>query len=171
MKRVERLVIGLIIIFLIAGSLYATSATWKYWVKPGLTIGDIPYADRTDRLTNLNLGSTNQKLVVGTSAPAWQNDSLSGAVTITMTGTTLGTLTAAQYRCRVIRVSGVTGAASYIIAPDTAGYSFLLHNSGTGSNLTIGKTAAAGVTIANNKCAVVAHTGTNYVRFSADATP
>jgi hypothetical protein len=170
MRRFKRWEIGILlaVILVLTGTWLFASGTWKLNVKPGLTVGDIVYADRKDRLTNLTLGATNQKLTVGSSAPQWQDDSKWGGVIITLTNSATTVLTSTQYRNYLIRLKGTTGASTIITPPATAGYVYFVHNSTTGSNIVFG-----GVTIANNKTAGVANfSGTStYNRIVADTTP
>jgi len=170
MRGIKRWEIGLllVIVLVLTGTWLFASGTWKLNVKPGLTAGDIVYADRKDRLTNLTLGATNQKLMVGSSAPQWSDGSLNGITIISLANSATYTLSTVQARCSLLRFRGTTGASTIVTPPATAGYIYAVHNSTTGSNIVIG-----GVTIANNKTAIIGNiSGTStYNRFVADTTP
>lgn len=167
-KRWETGLMVLILVVLGAGWLWG-SGSWKHAVPKGLGIGDIPYANKMDRLTNLTLGSTNQKLTVGTSAPQWQDANVFAADAIAMGSTSMGTLTTAQARVLYHKITGAS-ANMTLNAPNSAGYVYLVYNS-SGYTCTVKKSGGTGVTIANNKIAGVIHDGTDYVRLTADASP
>ena len=170
MRGIKRWEIGLvtaIVLMLSVGFLYG-SGTYRFDVPKGLSIGDILYANRTDRMTNLNVGAANTKLVGGATIPSYQDDSKFGAEIITKTDSTGITLSTTQARAMLIRVRGTTGASTILTPPATAGYVFMIHNSTTGSNL-----VAGGITIANNKTAIIGNFGgtSTYNRLVADTTP
>jgi len=87
---------------------------------------------------------------------------------ITQSSTADTTLSAAQYECVCLDVSGTPGGNFNIIAPNTLD-SFYIVSNATANTLTIKKSAGTGVAIATNKTAIVRHNGTDYVRVTADA--
>lgn len=86
----------------------------------------------------------------------------------TQSSTTATTLTAAQYECPVILVTGTPGGAFNVIGPTTADAWFEVYN-GTNGALTFKTSAGTGVTIATTKTAQIRCDGTNYVRCTLDA--
>jgi len=87
---------------------------------------------------------------------------------ITQNSTADTTLTASQYECPVLEVSGTPGGAFNIIAPNTTNARFEVTNK-TPSALTIRRTGGTGVTIAAGKSAIVRHDGSDYIRITPDA--
>lgn len=87
---------------------------------------------------------------------------------ITQSSTTATTLTAAQYECLILAVSGTPGGNFDVIAPNTSDSVFWVRNT-TANTLTIKKSGGTGVAIATNKAAMVWHNGTDYVRLTPDA--
>ena len=87
---------------------------------------------------------------------------------ITQSSTADTTLTAAQYMCPVLNITGTPGGAFNVIAPNTAKSFFIVINN-TASACTIKKSGGTGVTIAAGKSAQVYHSGSDYVRITADA--
>jgi hypothetical protein len=79
------------------------------------------------------------------------------------------TLSAAQYECVILAVSGTPGGNFSIIAPDTADAFFIVTNT-TANTLTIKKSGGTGVTIASNNTAIVRHNATDYLRVTTDAS-
>jgi len=72
------------------------------------------------------------------------------------------TLTAAQYECPIIDVSGTPGGNFNVIAPNNEGAFFIVKNR-TANTLTIKKSGGTGVTVATASQRVVFHDGSDYV--------
>ncbi len=140
--------IGLSVIVIgltIATFLGATDATWKLVVKPGLTIGDIWYADRKDRVTNLNASASGKFLrAAGTAtAPAWSTLILPNAASTgdipyassTNTYTALADVAAGAY----MRSGGVKTAPlwSTLLLPNAATTGDLIQATATNSIATL----------------------------------
>ncbi len=89
---------------------------------------------------------------------------------ITKSDATDHTLTAAQYECPIIKVSGTPGGNFNILGPNTADSVFYIINN-TANTLTIKKSGGTGFTIAANKAARAWHNGTDYERLTTDSSP
>lgn len=87
---------------------------------------------------------------------------------ITKSDATDLTLSAAQYECPILNVSGTPGGNFNLIAPNTADAVFWVRNT-TANTCTIKKSGGTGIAIATNKAAQVWHNGTDYVRLTPDA--
>lgn len=125
----------------------------------------------------VQIGGVNQLVVTESSVHAvaplagWDGGSLPfrfQEAVITKSDATDLTLTAAQYQCPVLRITGTPGGNFNLIAPDTAKAFFIVENT-TPSTCTIKKSAGTGVAIATAKTAQVRHSGTDYTRVTADA--
>jgi hypothetical protein len=69
-----------IVLVLSAGVLYG-SGTYRFDVPKGLTVGDILYANRTDRMTNLNAGTSGYVLTANGAGAAPSYQAVAGTVT------------------------------------------------------------------------------------------
>ncbi len=78
------------------------------------------------------------------------------------------TLTKAESKSLFLYIYNAAGSIS-IIAPNTAGKMYIVRNS-TSETVTIKKSGGTGIEIAAGKTAAVIHSGSDYVRATADAS-
>lgn len=82
------------------------------------------------------------------------------------------TLSAAQYACPDITLTGTLTANRNLILPLLAGAWYnIFNNTAGGFSLVCEGASGSSVTIANGKSALIRSDGTNYKRISADVTP
>jgi hypothetical protein len=78
------------------------------------------------------------------------------------------TLTAAEAKCRYLKVTLASAAVNAIIPAASTGKEFVVVN-GSGQALTVKAPTGTGITVASGKAAIVYFDGTNVVRVTADA--
>jgi len=76
------------------------------------------------------------------------------------------TLSAAELKAQILEATNASGAVNIIAPAEIREYRVI---NSTGEALTIKKAAGTGVQIGNGKAAIVAYTGSDYVRITADA--
>lgn len=170
MKKWTIVLMAVILVVAGAGWLWG-SATWRHNVTKGMTVGDIPYADKSDRLTNLNAAANGKVLQAAgaATAPAYVAKNIMRVASHNFATTaTKWTLSSDEALCFFLIASNANGAAT-IDAPDVAGTMFVLRN-GSGQSLTLMKSGGTGIAVANAKSALLYHNGTDYVRATADQT-
>jgi hypothetical protein len=90
-----------------------------------------------------------------------------GRAAISVPGTTL-TLSNIQAQGNFLDLSGTPGGAATITLPIIAGLQYTVRNGVSGGySATLQGATGSGVTIANNKTAIIIYDGTNWIRVSA----
>lgn len=139
-----------------------------YMSLPALTGNDeIVGRTTTQTLTNKSLTSP---AITGGSLSGATYAGITGAITSKVLEITDWILSAAdRLTTLLICTSGSSGTNYIIDSGGTAGRILIIRN-GTAQSIVIKENGQTGVTIATGKTAVVMHSGTDYVRVSADAT-
>ncbi len=164
--------IGFLMVIILPVVFLEASATWRHIVNPGLTVGDIIYADRKDRLTNLNAGLNGKVLQAAgaETAPAYVAKNIMRRATIHNFATAAAswTLSADELLCEYLATTNANGAAT-IQATGSDGLTFVFRN-GSGQNNTFHSGAGTGVTVATGVTAKIYYDSTigDYLRISTD---
>jgi hypothetical protein len=136
MKRLTRSILIVLFVMVVASGFIYASGTWRHNVTRGLTTGDILYANRTDRLTNLNAGDTGDVVqsTGAATAPAYVAKNLFRQATIHNFATLAASwvLSADELRCMVLATTNANGAATVRLGV-TEGNVFWFRN-GSGQN-------------------------------------
>jgi hypothetical protein len=80
-KRKLGSILTIVIMAMLATTVLYGSATYRFDVPKGLTVGDILYANRTDRMTNLNSGTSGYVLTANGAGAAPSYQAVAGTVT------------------------------------------------------------------------------------------
>ncbi len=174
MKR-KVVVLSILVSLLLGTAWLFGSATYKWNVPPGLSIGDILYADRKGRLTNLNAGATGTVAESAglLTAPAYVAKNTFRVASFNFANASATqTATSDNALCFYWVATYAAGGAASIKAPATTGKVFYLRN-GSGQAINVLVSGKAGVSVATGAGAMIAYdsmTG-DYVKISSVLAP
>jgi len=134
----KKLVLSGIIVAVLAitGGWLFGSATYRWYMAPGLSVGDILYADQTNRMTDLDAGATGTVLQSAglLTAPAYvaKNTMREATIHNFATAAASWTLSSDEALCYYLASTNASGSAT-IRLPTTGGKVFFFRN-GSGQN-------------------------------------
>jgi len=175
MKRWKIWAISGIVLFAFVGTLFATSAVWKLNVKPGLTVGDIVYADRKDRLTNLNAGSSGEVLQAAgaSTAPSYVAKNTYRQATIHNFATTVGSwqVSADELLCLMLASTNATGVNTVQVTATTG--KILVYRNGSGYASTVHSSSGTGISVATGTAVMLIYDGIlgDWIKLATMVTP